>query len=77
MDKDGIYAVVHDWCLDDEGLSVMETPEGFERYPDFELYRMIALSVHKHTPQAQLERPEFKQYEANVENAMDLDTFQL
>jgi hypothetical protein len=77
MDTDGIYAVVHDWCLDDEGLSVMETPEGFERYPDFELYRMIALSVHKHTPQAQLDRPEFKQYESNVENAMDLDTFQL
>jgi hypothetical protein len=76
-DKDGIYSVVNEWCLDDEGLSVMETPEGFERYPDFELYRMIALSVHKHTPQVQLERPEFKQYESTVEkNVMDIDLYE-
>jgi hypothetical protein len=76
-DKDGIYSVVNDWCLDDEGLSVMETPEGFERYPDFELYRMIALSVHKHTPQVQLERPEFKKYECDVaKNVMDIDMYE-
>ena len=33
-----------------------------DRYPDFKLYKMIARSVHNHTPQAQLERPEFKKY---------------
>jgi hypothetical protein len=32
---------------------------GVERYPDFKLYKMIARCVHNHTPQAQLERPEF------------------
>jgi hypothetical protein len=78
VDTEGIYSVIHEWCLDDEGLSVMETPEGFERYPDFELYRMIALSVHNHTPQLQLDRPLFKQYESTLhEQTMDLDTFKL
>jgi hypothetical protein len=36
---------------------------GVDRYPDFKLYKMIARCVHNHTPQAQLERPEFKQFE--------------
>jgi hypothetical protein len=35
---------------------------GDERYPDFKLYKMIARHVHNHTPQAQLERSEFKQF---------------
>ena len=35
---------------------------GVERYPDFKLYKMIARCVHNHTPQAQLERPEFNKY---------------
>ena len=35
---------------------------GIDRYPDFKLYKMIARCVHNHTPQAQLERPEFKAY---------------
>jgi hypothetical protein len=35
---------------------------GNERYPDFKLYKMIARCVHNHTPQNQLERPEFKAF---------------
>ena len=35
---------------------------GVDRYPDFKLYKMIARCVHNHTPQAQLERPEFNAY---------------
>jgi len=69
--RDGIYGVVQDWCNDDNGESVVETEEGFERYPDFELYRMIALTVHKHTPQAQLKRLEFKKYITN-EKSVDV-----
>ena len=52
---------------------------GIERYPDFKLYKMIARCVHKHTPQNQLERPEFKSYitsknsiSKNI-NVMDID----
>jgi hypothetical protein len=35
---------------------------GVDRYPDFKLYKMIARCVHYHTPQAQLDRPEFKAF---------------
>jgi hypothetical protein len=35
---------------------------GLDRYPDFKLYKMIARCVHNHTPQVQLERPEFASY---------------
>ena len=33
------------------------------RYPNFKLYKMIARTVHNHTPQKQLEFPFFNQYE--------------
>ena len=35
---------------------------GDERYEDFKLYKMIARSVHKHTPQTQLNRPQFNKF---------------
>jgi hypothetical protein len=65
QESDGIYKVVEEWSKDDNGESVLLTPEGFERYPDFELYRMIARTVHHHTPDAQLERPLFKAYQSD------------
>ncbi len=50
------------WCLDDKQKSVLYTKSGYERYPDFKLYKMIARTVHAHTPIAQLEFPFFKQF---------------
>ena len=35
---------------------------GEERYPEFKLYKMIARTVHKHTPTAQLQKPIFQKY---------------
>ena len=35
---------------------------GEERYPNFKLYKMIARTVHKHTPENQLEYSFFKQF---------------
>jgi hypothetical protein len=68
--------VVLDWCNDDNGESVVVSSDGTERYPDFELYRMIALSVHNHTPEAQLQRPEFFKFKADsVEEVMDIDSY--
>jgi hypothetical protein len=57
--------IVVDWCLDDNGLNVLYKTNGAERYPDFKLYKMIARHVHNHTPQLQLERPEFQQFIVN------------
>jgi hypothetical protein len=60
--NDPIKRLILEWCLDDKGINMLYKNNGTERYPDFKLYKMIARCVHNHTPNAQLERPEFKKY---------------
>jgi len=57
-----LVRLIVEWCLDDKGVNLLYKNNGTERYPDFKLYKMIARCVHNHTPQAQLEREEFKQF---------------
>jgi hypothetical protein len=57
-----IVKLIYEWCLDDNGINILYKNNGVERYPEFKLYKMIARCVHHHTPQAQLEREEFKVY---------------
>jgi len=59
---DPIKKLIVEWCLDDKGINLLYKNNGDERYPDFKLYKMIARHVHNHTPQKQLDRPEFKQF---------------
>jgi hypothetical protein len=59
---DAIKRLVVEWCLDDKGVNLLYKNNGMDRYPDFKLYKMIARCVHNHTPQAQLERPEFDDF---------------
>jgi len=59
---DPVKKIIVEWCLDDKGINLLYKNNGDERYPDFKLYKMIARHVHNHTPQLQLERPEFKQF---------------
>ena len=54
--------IIVEWCLDDNGVNMLYKNNGQDRYPDFKLYKMIARCVHNHTPQAQLDRPEFDNY---------------
>jgi hypothetical protein len=56
---DPVKKLIVEWCLDDKGINMLYKNNGTDRYPDFKLYKMIARCVHNHTPQAQLERPEF------------------
>ena len=70
--EDPIKKIIFEWCLDDKGTNLLYKNNGDERYPDFKLYKMIARHVHNHTPQVQLERPEFKQF--LVENKQELDS---
>lgn len=58
-----VVRLVYEWCLDDNGINILYKTNGVERYPDFKLYKMIARCVHNHTPQAQLERKEFKLFQ--------------
>jgi hypothetical protein len=77
---DPIKRIVFEWCLDDKGINMLYKNNGVERYPEFKLYKMIARCVHYHTPQAQLERPEFDAFSKfnsgdikNMDEVIDID----
>lgn len=65
---DELQKTIRRWCLDDNGKNVLYKKNGEERYPNFKLYKMIARSVHKHTPEAQLEFEYFKQFLVQEKN---------
>lgn len=76
---DPVANLIFEWCMDDHGNNMLYKNNGMERYPEFKLYKMIARCVHHHTPEAQLERPEFAAYQcprASVpvkDHLMDID----
>lgn len=78
QDYDELQKTIHRWCLDDNGKNVLYKKNGDERYPDFKLYKMIARTVHKHTPQEQLKFDYFNQYlsvtDTAIDNIMNIDT---
>ena len=61
--KEPLCKLVVEWVTDDQNRNILYKANGEERYPDFKLYKMIARSVHNHTPQAQLLKPIFASYE--------------
>ena len=60
--KSPVQKLIMEWCKDDKGRNILYKNDGEERYPEFKLYKMIARSVHKHTPQTQLEKSIFEKY---------------
>jgi hypothetical protein len=74
---DELQTTIYRWCLDDSKKNILYKANGDERYPDFKLYKMIARTVHQHTPQSQLEFPFFKQFLCEnecTENLIDINT---
>lgn len=76
--KDPVKRLIFEWCLDDKGINMLYKNNGVERYPEFKLYKMIARCVHNHTPQSQLERPEFNNFEfsgviKNMDDVINID----
>lgn len=70
---DAFQKIINQWCLDDNLLNVLYKSNGKERYENFKLYKMIARTVHNHTPHAQLNNPWFKPYEmTNVKWAKEM-----
>jgi len=59
---DELQRTIIRWCSDDNGKNVLYKRTGEERYPNFKLYKMIARTVHGHTPESQLNDPYFKQF---------------
>ena len=78
-----VMGIIKEWCMDDSGRNVLYKSNGDERYPSFKLYKMIARHVHRHTPEAQLHRPEFSRYVVRKKDiaskymghVMDIDKF--
>ena len=74
---DELQKTVYRWCLDDNKKNILYKKNGEERYPEFKLYKMIARTVHNHTPDKQLEFSYFNQFVYNstdaVENLIDID----
>lgn len=70
---DGLQQTIHRWCSDDNGKNVLYKKNGEERYPNFKLYKMIARTVHAHTPEAQLEFPFFSQFLSNDNESVHID----
>jgi hypothetical protein len=78
---DELQKTIFRWCTDDKGKNVLYMSNGEERYPNFKLYKMIARTVNKHTPENQLEYPFFKQFMVKSKNIVldnidmiDIDT---
>ena len=59
---DELQKTIYRWTTNDEDKNVLYKRNGEERYPNFKLYKMIARTCHKHTPQEQLKFPFFKQF---------------
>ena len=57
-----LQKTIYRWITSDEDKNVLYKRNGEERYPNFKLYKMIARTCHKHTPQEQLKFPFFKQF---------------
>ena len=76
-DFNELQKTVYRWTTNDENKNILYKRNGEERYPNFKLYKMIARSCHKHTPQEQLKFPFFKQFlmKKGAKNVqiMDLD----
>jgi len=61
-EMDDFQKIIYEWCLDDNGKNILYKKNGMERYPNFKLYKMIARTVHDHSPQGQLDKPLFKDF---------------
>ncbi len=74
-ESNAVDALIKKWCSDDDDKNVVYKKNGQERYPNFKLYKMIARTVHGHSPKSQLTSPTFKSfvYSGKSESFMKCD----
>ena len=73
--KSPIKKIMIEWVFDDNNKNILYKNNGTERYPDFKLYKMIARSVHRHTPQNVLLKSTFEAYKIakkNINNVQEI-----
>jgi len=81
VSNDDLLDIVEQWCTDDKGNNILYKRNGKERYPGFKLYKMISRTVTKPTPNQQLKRSVFKEFQSqmrfiNKKELVDIDTMQ-
>lgn len=57
-----LYNVLWSWLLTDTKENVLMEADGKEKYPDFELYKVIAAHVHNAVPSQQIKKPLFEEF---------------
>jgi hypothetical protein len=57
-----LYNTMWAWLLCDDGHNVLMDPDGSERYPDFDLYKVITSQVHNAVPCEQFEKELFQSF---------------
>jgi hypothetical protein len=72
-----VYNLLWEWLLDDEGKSVLRTPDGKERYPDFDLYCALAADVHRAIPCRQIEKSVFAAFRVETTPPPDHPVYDL
>ena len=60
-----VAKIINEWITDDKNRNILYKNNGEERYPDFKLYKMIARTVHNHTPQKEIDHIFFSNYRTN------------
>ena len=57
-----IKKIMIEWVFDDANKNILYKNNGSERYPDFKLYKMIARTVHNHTPENVIKKSLFEKF---------------
>jgi hypothetical protein len=57
-----LYNLLWSWLVCDDGHNILMEPDGKERYPDFELYKIIAAKLHNAIPFEQVRKPVFEKF---------------
>jgi hypothetical protein len=57
-----LFNLLWTWTLDDDGRTVYQDKAGDEKYPGFDLYVVIAKSVHDAVPRDQVRKPVFEPF---------------
>lgn len=60
-----LYNLLWTWLLCDDGHNVLMDPDGSERYPNFDLYKVITSEVHGAVPAEQFTKPLFACFKTN------------
>lgn len=66
-----LYNTMWGWLLCDDGHNVLMEPNGKERYPDFDLYKVISANVHNAIPSQQIKKSLFNEFRVKKKSIPD------